>query len=459
MRHSVVVSDVHLCEAVPGDGLWLRYRQKRFFPDGDFSKLFDWLREATKGEGLELIFNGDLFDFDAPSVIDGEVRHEDQPRDERTSVATLTRILDDHAEFVAALGRLLASGRLIVFVSGNHDAQLVFPGVQKLLETRLIQAAQSINPSIPEKELSGRIIFRSWFYTTPDGVHVEHGNQYDRYCSFRYPTEPFTNDGTSIQPTVGSLTFRHMASRMGYFNPHVDSSFMLTLPKYVAHWARYYLFTGRSLFMTGIRGIYATVTTTWRQRTRPDAETESRMITKASQEGADPELVKRHAVQFAAPSEDAFHGLLRELWLDRAVLVGTGTVVALGAYHVGTAVTLAKAALGAGAGITGYEIVVPKPTLGDIYKHIDSRAPVIAGIYGARGVVFGHTHMPSGVWENGVFVGNSGTWSPSFKDIECTFPISTGRPVIWLRSSDDGQLTGGLYQWQDGTLRPSEKSV
>jgi predicted phosphodiesterase len=64
-------------------------------------------------------------------------------------------------------------------------------------------------------------------------------------------------------------------------------------------------------------------------------------------------------------------------------------------------------------------------------------------------VVFGHTHKPEGVWEDGVFYGNTGSWSPAYKDLECTQPLSEERPVVWLRS-EGRNLSGGLVTWRGG---------
>src|SRR5689334_14979034 len=82
VNHTVVISDVHLCEAVPGDDLWMRYRQRRFFPDTEFARLFDLLCAEARGNTLSLVFNGDLFDFDAPPIVNGEIEFGDPPRSE-----------------------------------------------------------------------------------------------------------------------------------------------------------------------------------------------------------------------------------------------------------------------------------------------------------------------------------------------------------------------------------------
>jgi len=60
-RHTFVISDVHLSEAEPGSDAWLRYRQRRFFPDDDFARLASlMMARLREGERLELVFDGDL---------------------------------------------------------------------------------------------------------------------------------------------------------------------------------------------------------------------------------------------------------------------------------------------------------------------------------------------------------------------------------------------------------------
>ena len=67
-------------------------------------------------------------------------------------------------------------------------------------------------------------------------------------------------------------------------------------------------------------------------------------------------------------------------------------------------------------------------------------------------MVFGHTHSPEGLWENGVFFGNTGSWSAAYRDVACKEPLYDERPLIWL-TSDGGDLTGGLSAWKPGQFR------
>lgn len=111
--------------------------------------------------------------------------------------------------------------------------------------------------------LRARVLFRAWFHRTDDGIVVEHGHQYDADCAHRHPTVPFGHDGRTIQPTLGSLVARHLAARMGYFNPHVDGPYELSAVGDILHGARFYALTRRALIgawaIDAVRGGCATI--------------------------------------------------------------------------------------------------------------------------------------------------------------------------------------------------------
>ncbi len=439
--HTVVISDVHLCQVVPSDGLWMRYRNARFSPDAEIAAMLDGVRAGMgEGDDLEIVLNGDVFDFDAPPVIDGEVTFLDQGRGEDAAVQTIERILDDHAELAAALAHAVARGEHLIIMVGNHDTQVVFPGVQAAIRRRIGE----------------RILFRPWFHLSTTGIHLEHGNQYDPYCSYRFPTRPFAADGKSIQPTMGSLTFRNLASRLGYFNPHIDSTFMLTVPDYVRHWATYYLFTRRELVLAWVKGSIRTFIANWKSRTPADAAQTERLLREVASETAlAPDLLQRQVALFVPPSQEARFQVFRELWLDRALMLLIALGVAAAFLAAKGEWASLKAAAAAATVILVYEILVPKPTLDDMYKHVDACEKKVLGIYGRKAIVFGHTHIPLGEWTaDGCFIGNSGTWVAGFKDIACTEPTMRGKPVIWLRGEAEGPLEGGLYRWTEGAFVP-----
>ncbi len=451
MNHTIVISDVHLCESVPGDDVWMRYRQRRFSPDEDLGQLFELLGAEVRDGTLTVVFNGDVFDFDAPAVVDGRVDVDGPSPAESAAANVLERILREHPRFVNGLTDLMIQGHRVVFVSGNHDAHIGWPAVRERLAEHLVTSARTRGATRDVSSLAAQIVFRAWFYRSPDAIHVEHGHQYDHYCSFRHPMEPFTPDGVRVQPTMGSLSFRHLVSRMGYFNPHVDSSFMLSARQYLTHWARYYARSPHSLATTWARGAVKVMRELLGHRLPTDADGFARATERSAFEtGAPTDALIEHASLFAPPVNEHAHRAMRELWLDRFAFAGAG-LAAVGVAAIAGVGPASIAALGSAAAIAAYETFLPKPTLDDTYVHTARCQREIARIHSARAVVLGHTHQAFARWDAGVFHGNCGTWSPAYHDAECTLPLTGGRPVIWLRT-ERGEMTGGLYHWRGGML-------
>nr|AYM54417.1 hypothetical protein [Phaselicystis flava] len=469
MRHTVVISDVHLSEVERESGPWMRYRQRAHLPDGPLAAMLDELRarireERARGTAatLTLVLNGDVFDFDAPRVVGEQSVFHDLPRTAEHSVPALAAILRDHPVFVGALGRVLADGHELVLISGNHDVQITLPEVRALLVANLVEAAVAVlaaegrprGPSI-RAALRARVVFRAWFHRTPDGIVIEHGHQYDPTCAYRTPMDPFGRRPREIHPTLGSLGTRCLVSRFGYVNPHDDRSFMLPATAWIAHWARHYALSRRSLVIIWLSGMTRIFSELVRGRHALDRARRRAAIREAAREtGAPLGAVARHARLFARPMEERLYDAARQLWVDRvgvaalALLIGAGLLFALS----GPLKLVGLAA--APALIAAWEWIAPRGAFNAAWTSVDRTARHIARIHRARAVVFGHTHLPGGRWEGDVFLGNSGTWSaiPEAGD-----PACVPRAVIWLVSEEGApSLRGGLYVWASGRFHAME---
>ena len=121
----------------------------------------------------------------------------------------------------------------MVFVIGNHDIELHWPLVQKELFSFLALT--------PEQETQVR--FCEWFFVSEGDTAIEHGNQYDDYCVASNPIHPLIKKGRRIQVRIpfGNITSRYMVNGMGLFNPHADTSFLMTLPEYFKFFYKYSL--------------------------------------------------------------------------------------------------------------------------------------------------------------------------------------------------------------------------
>ncbi len=453
MRHTVVISDIHLCEVEPGSGEWMRYRQRASIPDAEIGKMLEDLCETVGEEPLTLVLNGDIFDFDAPRVVDGSSQYHDLPRTAEHSVPAMAAILDDHPLFVDALARVLRQNHEIVFVSGNHDAALTLPEVRALLTTRLSLAVAGTLSPHAQRLIRARIHFRAWFHVTPDHVVVEHGHLYDPYCAFRYPMAPYLDDDREIVPTIGSIGTRVLVARLGYFNPHVDRSFNLTRWGYAWHWARYYLFTRRSVagvWMHGVACIAMRIVRVRSRRRVGRAFARRNIVECVRETGASLWGVARHARLLEEPADGPL-GIARDLWVDRigvflvSLVVGIVLAIRLGLPWGGLALLLPFVVFSL------YDRFGPRPRLAESWESVTSVMHRVAKIHRAKAVIFGHTHHPFGEWNDGVFCGNGGSWSAAVSTTTGEL-LTHERPLIWLKSSDDGELEGGLYVWRDGVF-------
>ena len=67
-QFTAIISDLHLTEEEPVNAkypLWKKYKTKQFFFDDALSEFFSHIEEKAQGQSVELILNGDIFDFDS----------------------------------------------------------------------------------------------------------------------------------------------------------------------------------------------------------------------------------------------------------------------------------------------------------------------------------------------------------------------------------------------------------
>jgi len=201
----IVVSDLHLGEgAAPVRGA---VSGEHFFHDREFAS---WLRRLQargtgRGRRLELVLNGDAFDFlrvirlpdtprraagwrlllraaavrCAPDRLRAAARGRFSLRertfglgsDEPSSVWKLGVIAAAHPGVFDALATWCRAGHSLVIVRGNHDPEWAWPGVRRAL-LALLRRAGSGPPR------AGQVRFRSRVHRRAN-VHIEHGHEVD----------------------------------------------------------------------------------------------------------------------------------------------------------------------------------------------------------------------------------------------------------------------------------------
>ena len=244
--HTYVVSDMHLSEAQEPDPrrpLWMAYKRREFFIDEEFAAFLEHIAKKATGP-VELLLNGDIFDFDnivtMPSQ-DRQIEWLERARglgsEEWKSQFKMSRIIEDHPGWFEALGQFVAKGHRAIFVVGNHDVELYWPSVQRMICEALDTPVPS---SIGDEDTDESVVFCNWFYLSGGDTYVSHGHQYDPNCVVRDPIDPLieVHGRPRVRIPFGDLAARYMLNGMGYFNPHQSENYIMGAIAYLRFFFR-----------------------------------------------------------------------------------------------------------------------------------------------------------------------------------------------------------------------------
>lgn len=158
----VILSDLHLGTGnIPG----YVNPYEDFRQDERLVELIDYYerREAS----VEIILDGDFLDL-LKVCIRGEFPSEVT---EDVSVEKVRRCIRGHPMVFDRLAQFLERGEAsITYIAGNHDMDIAFPRVQRLIRARL---------GVDEGDSRLKFVPEGWFYRLPRGVVVTHGHMFE----------------------------------------------------------------------------------------------------------------------------------------------------------------------------------------------------------------------------------------------------------------------------------------
>lgn len=188
-KAKIIVSDLHLGAGFAPDN------PLEDFDTGDkFAKFLDSIvtESDAKKMDVELIANGDLFEFlqvpvvdtfDPQAIYPPEMYH---PTSEESSVKKVSLIIEGHPAFFTALRNFINPEhprRNITIVKGNHDVNLYWGAVQD----SICQAVEATG------DYQGLLAFEER-QVSRESIYVEHGSQYlepfNRFDNFEEPLDP-----------------------------------------------------------------------------------------------------------------------------------------------------------------------------------------------------------------------------------------------------------------------------
>lgn len=451
----LVFSDVHL-------GSDLVHRARPDAPrrsissrklDRALSSLLDWYAERREG-GLpwRLVIAGDLVDFAGMAV---ELMPEEvaiEPTDEERehglgssadhTVAKLWRVAAHHWEVFAALARFVRAGHTMVVIRGNHDVDFHWRPVQEAFVE--ILASHGADAS------RGQVEFSDWFYYEEGLVYVEHGHQYDDYCSYQNVLHPVrASDPRRSERSVADILLRHVvrptrglresgheaASALGYLR----FGFGLGARGVVALGARFAHAVG---MLIGLWREHLSGATQWIRR-----EHDRKMAMLA--EARHISLVKLRALASLQrpPVTRSLFKLLTGMMVDRvafAALVFAGLLWLL----IARWTPALGIGIGAGLSLTMLAAFLVRRARGavDATESLRERAARVSAVLPTALVVMGHTHTPEvRRMPTGDSYVNLGAWAE--EEAESGVPIEPASQTHLVVRFEADRPVASLLRW------------
>lgn len=453
----LIFSDVHLGSDLNDAGPVERRSESI---DRDLVRLIAHYRAVAAPSGRwKIIIAGDFIDLTGMVIdLDGdearalatppteeELRHGVGSAEDHARLK-LRRVARRHADVFAELAAFVADGHAITIISGNHDIELHWDGVKDELRS-LLFAALDEDASCDRASFHARVEFAPLFFYRDGVVYVEHGHQYDPFCSTALPIVPVSPlDPRRIALACSDILVRFVVRRTEgmkeYGHEHMG----------VASYLRFAARLGvRGMFALGARFVRS-VAEMFRVRRayltdaaralRAEHARRALRLADATQIGRD-RLAQLFALH-AKPIAHSIRGILASVLLDRLAL-GLFTAAAVGALLIGGARWPLPAGV-VGLALVSY-VIVARARVIDPAEQLVERATQLARIFPAAFVVMGHTHVPTTTAAGHATYINLGSWAEGEGDGNGDYRAPRTHLVI---HEHEGRVEAQFCEWRDG---------
>jgi UDP-2,3-diacylglucosamine pyrophosphatase LpxH len=451
----LVLSDVHLGSdlvqhAQPDAPLRARASARR---ERDLVGFLDFYRTHRKnGLAWRLVIAGDFIDFVGMSVLPN-VAYETTPTEEELAhglggardhaLAKLRLLMKHESAVMACLANFIADGHSLVIVRGNHDVDWHWEVVQE--EFRSALRALRAFPA-------ERLEFAPWFYYEEGRIFIEHGHQYDAYCSFEHVLHPGSPaDPRRTARSLSDVLLRHVVrpTRGMTEAGHAAAG--------ILDYVRFAMGLGaRGMLRLGQRFVFGTLelVTLWREQlseaagwVRLEHERKMRLLSRMHRIHLD--KLKALVKLQRPPITKSLPAILASVMLDRIVLGVAGPLSVLlalywgpdGLLGWGIALGLVLATLG-----LGYLWRRLRDTL-EPSAELRERSARVARLFPAAFIVMGHTHLPEtrATSEQTTYV-NLGAWAEDEVEDGLLPNLPATRTHLIVADEDDKQVAQ-LLTW------------
>lgn len=470
-KNILVISDLHLGEDLRPGGANVSYLRHLVQLEQELQNfLTHYASHRRDGRPWRLVVNGDMVDFmsvmilpDAPDEADDEDRLYGLGFGERQSQKKMERVIARHQSVFRALGEFVAAGNDLSIVVGNHDVEFHYPSVQRTLVEWLCGLSLGMGADEEARAaMAARIEFCPWFYYKQDLIYIEHGHQYDEYCSFDYLLHPVAdepvrgksragkplNRKSGIALSVAHAGMRYFANQIDDYNPHTAEHW--SIGDYMKWgWAKGLKGLMHVVYVYGL--MVWRVVEVWYTLRGVDTERrelhEQRLTQLSAHWQMSEEKLRALDSLKRPPVTRRFWKLLAALFIDRMLLGAVAVVTA--AVLVGQLHGLWKA-VGALATVVAFACInqaLNHVRLESSAVKLRATTKLIQGLVCAPFIVFGHSHAPERVaLAGGATYFNTGTWASDDESHAFTHLMVVG--------DENGAPKAELKQWRGGQSAP-----
>lgn len=458
----LVFSDVHLGSDLDDSGHNVVRRSPAI--DRDLVSFLSHYRgQQPSGDRWRIVIAGDFIDFIGMTIVPGEAPLDtEQTAEEREhgvgnaadhARLKLRRVAERHAEFFAVLAGFIADGHALTMVHGNHDIELHWDSVQADFREVLAAHACALRPDLDVAAFRGRIEFNPWFFYRQGLVYIEHGHQYDPYCSTENVMAPLSPlDPRRLARGMTDVLLRFVVRRTRGMREHGhEHAGMIDYVRFAARLG------ARGLVRVGIR-FFSAVVEMFRMRRgqmtaaaaslKVEHERRVALLAEASRIG----LARLRALLSLQerPITASVRGIMACVLLDRLALA-LGAALALAAVAV-VGVFYGYAFFASIAVLVAWGLVhrhLCNARKVDAAENLAAKAPQLAALFPAAFVVMGHTHSPVHAPAGRSTYINLGSWAEEEPDEQVAHVARAARTHLVIRVRE-GKPEAELLQWESG---------
>jgi UDP-2,3-diacylglucosamine pyrophosphatase LpxH len=470
MDSLLVLSDVHLGSDLNDFGHPIRRSRS---VDVDLVNLITHYRTvAPPIDRWRLVVAGDFIDFVGMTVrasgVELATERNDEERKHGLGNAVdhvrvkLRLVVERHRDAFDALAGFVADGHALTFVHGNHDLEFYWDAVKDDLRSLLYaRACAAQTDAVDRAAFDRRIAFHPRFFYVAGLAYIEHGHQYDAFCSSQHIMAPLSADPRRITRSVSDVLLRfvvrptrgmheyghekHGVAHYLVFAVKLGGGGLLLL-------ALRYASAVRELFRLRREQLASAV-----KKPREHQDLRRGVLARTTRDGLG--RMRALAALQVPPVTRTIGGILASVLLDRLAL-GFVAVLTLLVVAVVTVVHTVHAGWAAPCVALGWALghrcLARKRNVDPGRRMIES-AGHLAKLFPAAFVVMGHTHTPAKISINGgeaTYI-NLGSWAEEEGDAgeSADKTYRAARTHLVMHRGDQGPVAEFLV-WDGDRPRP-----